>query len=263
MERNDLLLPYRELAGLRDRFQAGGDKITLGSYLAGEQYGAERAPRILVVGRALNGWLDTFCDRDAKTTLALWETQEKTGVPMPYRTVWDAAAKAYVPAPVSRCRGLGWVDTYLASGNGDRKRKTADTPFWRAARAAAERLLSLSPDEGDAFYRHIAWTNLFKACPARGGNPQGELWLRQIGVCREILKREAEILMPTHILVIAQANTNDTTRENEWIAPFEPTLRTLAAQGIRVVSMHRPEFRRWTEVEKELDTLLTPVQAGT
>lgn len=137
MERNDLLLPYRELAGLRDRFQAGGDKITLGSYLAGEQYGAERAPRMLVVGRALNGWLDTFCDRDAKTTLALWETQEKTGVPMPYRTVWDAAVKAYVPAPVSRCRGLGWVDTYLASGNGDRKRKTADTPFWRAARAAA------------------------------------------------------------------------------------------------------------------------------
>ena len=79
MERKDMLLNYQRLSELRDSFQTEDDKITIASYLVGEKYYDEKNPRLLVIGRALNGWLEEFNDHDAKTTLDLWEKHEKNG----------------------------------------------------------------------------------------------------------------------------------------------------------------------------------------
>lgn len=255
MERNDLLLNYQELTELRDSFQTNNDKITIASYLVGEKYYDVKKPRLLVIGRALNGWLEEFNDHDAKGTLNLWEKHEKVGNAMDKRYIWDYASKSYITAPLSNCKGLEWVDTYIEKGKRKKKYKTANTPFWRAARTAVEQLYTFSKSTSNDFYKYIAWTNLFKACPQSGGNPQGDLWYNQTCVCNEILKQEIKILEPTHILVVAKTNTKDEKRENEWIAPFVQTLNDFEKQGIKVVCIHRPEFQKWEDIEKEIGEL--------
>ena len=96
---------------------------------------------------------------------------------------------------------------------------------------------------------------MFKACPQSGGNPQGDLWYHQTGICNEILRQEIKILKPTHILVIAKTNTNDEKRKKEWISPFEQTLNEFEKQGIKVVCIRRPEFQKWEDIEKEIGEL--------
>ena len=255
MKRKDMLLNYQELAKLRDGFQTKDDKITIASYLVGEKYYDAKKPRLLVIGRALNGWLEEFNDHDAETTLNLWEKHEKIGSAMDKRYIWDCATKSYVTAPLSNCKGLGWVDTYIEKGKRNKKYKTSNTPFWRAARTAVEQLYAFPKDPSNDFYKYIAWTNLFKACPQSGGNPQGDLWYNQIGICNEILKQEIKILDPTHILVVAKTKTKDENRKNEWIVPFAQTLSEFEKQGIKVICIHRPEFQKWTAIEKEIEKL--------
>ena len=174
---------------------------------------------------------------------------------MKSRFVWNTETRSYEKISQQQCRGLAWVETYLRYQNDAtgklRHQKTGSTPFWTAARYAAE-CLGIKDDYTSA----IAWTNLFKACPQNGGNPRGALWQEQIEVCNEILKQEIEILTPTHILVVAKTNTSDSLRENEWIAPFEATLKEFSEKGITVGCIHRPEFRAQKDVEKEIDALM-------
>ena len=117
----DMLLNYQGLSELRDSFQTEDDKITIASYLVGEKYYDAKNPRLLVIGRALNGWLEEFNDHDAKTTLDFWEKHEKTGNAMDKRYIWDYSSKSYVTAPLNNCKGLEWVDTYIENGKRNRK----------------------------------------------------------------------------------------------------------------------------------------------
>lgn len=254
MKRYDLLPFYEELVKIRDRHVGKFGDISLASYLAGEDYFKKDAPKLLVIGRALNGWPKAFSQLDAYSTLDSWENHEKYGSRMPGRSIWDTETKKYTEAPSGVCRALGWVtNTYIASEGKKRATVTARVPFWRAARRAYATVSGIAYEDAEAFYRHIAWTNLFKACPQSGGNPRGELWYDQIDICRDVLKREIEILEPTHVLVVALTNTDNKERESEWVVPFDGVFSGL--KKTKTVYIHRPELRKASSVALEISQL--------
>jgi hypothetical protein len=224
--------------------------ITVSSYLTGEKFFQQSNPRLLVIGRALNGWPLAFND------LEKWEKHNTIGTVLESRTL-----KSNEKVTAEDCKGLGWVNTYIKKSESSKRRYlTANTPFWKAAREATITVHPSLSEQSHDFYQYIAWTNLYKAAPQSGGNPSDALCKKQQKVCNDILRQEIQILNPTHILIIAKSNSTDKTRENLWIAPFEQVLREISkieinGTRIKIVCIHRPEFQCWSSIKKEISAL--------
>ena len=107
-------------------------------------------------------------------------------------------------------------------------------------------------ENAEDFYKKIAWSNLFKLSPTNGGNPKGAIWDEQIKYCKSILEKEIEILNPTHILIVAKTNIkNENKTEDAWWSPFSDIL-TNVDKNIKIAIIHRPEQRKFGEIEEEI-----------
>ena len=247
MKRLDLLNEYYDLLHLKENKQ----DYVCASFLKGINYDVQDC-RLLLIGRALNGWIEKFSkENNAEELLKLWQKHEENGNTMEYRCYWNKDSKQYEDVTEGEySKGLTWVNTYIPKGN--RHYLTAKKAFWKCGKYA---LAFLTTNENaEDFYKKIAWTNLFKLSPTSGGNPEGAIWNEQIKYCKSILEKEIEILNPTHILIVAKTNIkNENKNEDAWWSPFSDILENAKVdKNIKIAIIHRPEQRKFGEIEEEI-----------
>ncbi len=180
--------------GLIDR--SDKDKLTLSHAYCGSKYfDKDTKHKIMVVGRAMNGWL-TFSNEDTKTDViemlfAEDKCDNKEKGPKPFCDVVNSCGNWYKDE-----NGVQKLYFYARSS------------FWRLIRNL---LVQFGEEEKapDCFYSHkkdwhqkIVWSNLYKVSPASSGNPTNDLIRSQIDKCVEILKTEIELYKPEYILFV-------------------------------------------------------------
>ncbi len=139
--------------------------------------------RLMVVGRAVNGWIDQL------TLEALRSPQGPEAAAARMRRT----AEGDGPSP------MGWVCSMWGNPGGY---STARSAFWRFVRRA---LAHLDPDSiHDPWWSNrLAWSNLAKLAPWGGGNPGGALLDIQRRHGPGLLAAEVAALRPEVVLVLA------------------------------------------------------------
>jgi len=265
MNRNDLLAGY--VALIHDMIHAkgvrGGRSLTVGMYVRGEQYHVQEK-RLLVIGRALNGWdakdivwetstTDISPSEKAMQILRHWHDQET-------RPDWNGKTDRFYdraqtkPVPESECVALEWIHSYYRGNGAHGLVKTSESPFWRYAGMIAQTLLDT---QDDSWSKKIAWTNLYKVAPAKEGNPSHALCKKQLPSCKQILEEELRILKPTHILVIARTrhrgNIIDPPDTDYWTKNFYDVFEKYqggANHPVYISYAARPEFATREQFDK-------------
>jgi hypothetical protein len=160
--------------------------------------GATYNGELLVVGRAVNRWENSFTTADL-------------GVPeRRYAIASELEAGRQDPGK------LAWV----ANQWGTREEyNPARSAFWRVIRRVQDGLgLSVSRE----WSSDLAWSNLYRVAPSDGGNPPASLMRVQHRACSDLLVREIEELVPRRILFLTGA---------DWFSPFAGTLGLVAKAG--------------------------------
>ena len=194
--------------------------------------------RLLVVGRATNGWSSLPC-----------ETPQEFG---------DEANWKFNEV------GFQWIvnpedDFYALHNKPDKEEKTyylKSSSFWRVAYRI---WCGLSDSNGEGFIKRIAWTNLYKLAPKDKGNPTNKMCKQQFEACKEILAAEIQAYKPTHILIMTaydwyhdfSALFEDSQRRDSNI--FVEATAKIEVEGklVPVVITCRPEGRKEEAFTKE------------
>ena len=149
---------------------------------------------LLVIGRSVNGWIESWTARELRQPDIRRSAVE--------RMRSDAE-------PPDRCR-MQWV-TDLAGPNA--VYNTNLSAFWRVLRRIV--LSEPRPELDDARWSsRLAWTNLYKVSPAAGWNPGADLQRAQRRSAIELLNLEVERLAPRRVLALTGG----------WIGPFSDGL---------------------------------------
>lgn len=155
-------------------------KLCVVPHLVGKLYGHSKL-RLMVVGRAVNGWEDVEFSKCASVEAAV------------------ALVKAmHDSRDFSRIvdKGKGQKDWYLFSRSA----------FWRLIHnvlvAFGEGTSDCWYDDQQQWQEKVLWSNLYKVAPRDGGNPDEPLQKLQYQKCVEILKEEIATYKPTHILFV-------------------------------------------------------------
>lgn len=154
----------------------------------GRRYDGE----LLLVGRAVNGWVD------------LWDVGAGTD---PVELA--AIARQTGEDGVDGCQ-MGWVLDRWKRGDGDYD--TARSQFWVTAR---EVMIAGHPERESVWPSHLTWSNLAKVSRWTKGNPSWRLRQAQLGLGAELLAREVAELAPRRVLVFAG---------RDWFEPFADAL---------------------------------------
>ena len=240
---------YRELVKKANEInKKANDKVVVSRYLRGDKY-ENSAIKLLVIGRAINGWSNDFIVDNADELLSMWEKQERGELDCLAKTRF--LDKGKTPISLEETKGLEWVKTYIKSNKNYCCTET-QSRFWSVIKATTEALYQNNLKKGE-WTKHIAWTNLAKLAPVSGGNPKGENWRIQKGLAPKILKKELEELKPTHILVIAKTNQKTEPQDDIWVSPFYDVLNEYKERNnIKIAYMYRPEFKGKKEYLKEV-----------
>lgn len=135
---------------------------------AGKNY--LQAPcRILVVGKAVNGWCKGSTDSDIETLFS------PEGI-------------------VNRPDEMIWINKLWQSTQSN-KYNTRKSAFWRVIKGVSTQVC-----QKEDWWNWIAWNNLYKRAPSKGGNPSAKLRKGQLNLCKEILEKEIKFLNPNIII---------------------------------------------------------------
>lgn len=171
--RDSLLRKANEEEGSEDY-----EALTCVPAFVGDNYGGEIRP--MFVGRAVNGW-----NTD-------WSTN-----------VEEAAEQA-----------LNQNCNFDEIRNPDNYKDNKNSyNFNRCAfiQTGIEAIIKQGINREDAWSAFV-WSNLFKVSPAISGNPSGKVQHKQRKICIDILKKEIELLKPTHIIFF----TDEDWLKNTW-----------------------------------------------
>lgn len=169
---------------------------------------------LLLVGRAVNGWIDR------------WDVDEPTDL-----DALLAAARATAEADVDGCP-MGWVlERWKRRDDGY---DSSRSQFWATAR---EIVTSEHPEWQGDWPSHLAWSNLAKISRWTKGNPSSRLRRAQLEVAAEALALEVEELAPRRVLVLAG---------KDWFDPYADRLGLDVEwrQGL-VEGVANDGLRRW------------------
>jgi hypothetical protein len=162
--------------------------------LCGDDYAT--SIRLMVVGRAVNGWEDGWNggwvsaqmaredDRIRLTNFLKTEHEDSLQCPM-----------AWVVKP---------ADSSL-------EYNTRRSAFWRVAHRIHDVTMGVCRD----WSSRLCWTNLYKLAPSAGGNPQSWLCKSQLEHCANLLRIELSAYRPKNVLVFAGS---------DWFQPFAERL---------------------------------------
>ncbi|MGD8486743.1 MAG: hypothetical protein PVH07_08910 [Chloroflexota bacterium] len=199
--------------------------------------GHEYVGRLLVVGRAVNGWIDHT------TVTRLGEA----GGPERFAATIRRTADAEGACPLS------WVTEAWGRRDGYNTKKSA---FWRFAREA---LIRLEPEAAadPRWSGRLAWSNLTKIAPWERGNPPTKLLRLQREYGPRLFAHEVLTYRPENVLV---------TTGRWWFEPFAAELGLdvewraddvgyAQANGTRYLVAPHPQGARRTTLNKVLEAL--------
>lgn len=186
-------------------------ELTLHYFSKGDLYDG----RLMLVGRAVNGWTKSWihgqhCDEESP------------------RIMLEELYKESMEKP------LAWVNYYWGRNEkneqGEKMYNTARSSFWQLARQLLHKLTPEGEWDETRWAEKLAWTNLYKVAPFEGGNPNEPLCRAQLEICREILRYEIEKLKPQKIVFVTDL---------DWFRDFAEVVEQT---GVRYVVCKRPEF---------------------
>lgn len=187
------------------------------SFQWGKNYPFGQNTGLLFVGKAVNGW----GPNDTNVT-NLFDMENPKRI-------------------FARHDQMEWVNNLSGNVKGYNTRKSA---FWRLIKNVSETYYS------EKWYSYIAWTNLYKLAPLKGGNPNGKLQNTQRKYCFDILKKEIEILTPMYVIFLTSGwelpfvkHLNGNEKLNiidtkKW-GKYKTTLTEI--DGIRYIISHHPQ----------------------
>lgn len=139
------------------------------SFQWGKNYSFDQKSGLLFVGKAVNGWIT-----NETNVTRLFDSENSERI-------------------FARHDQMEWVNNLSGNTEGYNTRKSA---FWRLIRKVTEIYYS------EEWYSKIAWTNLYKVAPWKGGNPNGKLQNVQRKHCFDIFRKEIEILSPEYVILL-------------------------------------------------------------
>ena len=161
--------------------------------MRGCRYNESTRTRLMIVGRAVNGWgkgmrtdsADTYaCD-----AVKLFENETRyTSSPNEWK-MKNTGENPYAEYVKKKDSGENELKRYDLS----------KSPFWSASKEVWSRL---SGEDRSDWYEDIVWNNLYKIAPFREGNPSTNLIYAQAETCVDLLKEEIRLLKPTHVLLV-------------------------------------------------------------
>lgn len=157
--------------------------------------GALYSHRLMVVGRATNGWNSGF------SPLELSNSQEKHTECV--KRIADEICN----------HNLQWYADTWGKGKqsgGNEEYDPQRSAFWRVIRETSQQLniVNQAPDKWPSF---LVWSNLYKVAPVKGGNPSEKLCRIQRQDCIALLKHEISLFKPKAIVFLTGYN---------WAKPF-------------------------------------------
>ncbi len=155
------------------------EEITGFLAMTGDLYARE----LMVVGRAVNGWL--------------------RGILPAHLAAPEAAAnyarEVFQSVTAEKGCPMQWVTECWGDEAGDYN--TARSAFWRVIRQTVD-ALEIANAEDAEWPSHLVWSNLYKVAPAVGGNPSSALAATQFQNCLALLNLELETYAPRRVLFL-------------------------------------------------------------
>lgn len=160
---------------ISSKYKGKDKKLCLFNAQVGNQYDK----KLMIVGRAVNGWSNEFTINNINNTELL---------------------SALDTPKTSECP-LKWI---INTSNEDEGYNSNRSAFWRIAKKTA---FHLNPKlSNDSWTSSIVWSNLYKIAPSAGGNPSDSLCDLQFQYCNKILQLEIELYKPKYILFLTGIN---------------------------------------------------------
>lgn len=195
---------YRTVYGEGHRKYVDKD---ISSFVAmrGEDFNKQKDVRLMLVGRATNGWGKTlpvdseesFADKAVPVFQSIdrfqTEWKMKDCLNNPYSEYLDANGE--------------WKKYYLSGSN-----------FWNYTKDIWCKLNHVNNKPN--WYESIVWSNIYKIAPTDSGNPSTNLIYAQAKACIDILKAEIDLLKPTHILLVIDETWLSWTNRNKVMFDF-------------------------------------------
>jgi hypothetical protein len=141
----------------------------------GENFSLDKHTGILFVGKAVNGWVNAETDID----VLFGNSNERI---------------------IARNDQMKWVHDLEGSNEDYNTKKSA---FWRVIKKISNNYFP------SKWYSHVAWSNLCKIAPFKGGNPSDRLYDEQLDSCLKILQKEIEILSPRVVVMFTSGWEKD------------------------------------------------------
>lgn len=165
-----------------------------------EKLNKDGVVRLMVVGRAVNGWgksIDTTsADTYAESAVKLFKKDDR----FKSKDEWNMQGTDSNP-----------YSQYTTKSGEVKKYYLSNSPFWSATK---EVWYGLSGETKADWYEDIVWNNIYKIAPVEEGNPSTNLIYAQAPICVELLKEEIKLLKPTHILLVVDKSWISWTSRN-------------------------------------------------
>ena len=207
---DDILMPIGRAVACRTLRTNG--ELTGFFAMKGERY---RPSGLMVIGRAVNGWVDGICaakltDSAVRNEFAL-KVQERSATP-----------------PDGCSCPMSWVTTQWGATDCYNTKRSA---FWRVIRRVVDGLGIAKANDRD-WSSHLVWSNLYKLSPEAGGNPSSGIMGAQLEGCKKLNALELKTYRPSRLLMLTG---------EDWAEPFLDALRS---EG-RTRGQHVQRTGRW------------------
>lgn len=207
----------------------GNKKLTLQFYSKGKLFDG----KLMIVGRAVNGW-DDECE--------WFHGDYKEALPI------NLVTKAYNK---SLDNPLKWVTDMWGlnkkNENGEKLYNTARSPFWQLTKNVLKHITPEDEWNEENWSSKIIWSNLYKVAPANGGNPNKTLCNLQLDFCKDILNYEIQQNKPKYLLFITG---------HDWFNPFTECIKNIDNYNPKIVVSERPEFKSPIQMAEDISRKL-------
>ena len=147
--------------------------------MKGDQYDTE-SKKLMLVGRATNGWFEMKKDYTGKCTQYIKEATEL----------------------IEKKNRFQWIED--AKKNQEKPYYTEAKPFWNYTRCIWEKLQERERQFG--WYQSILWSNIFPVSFSAERNPSNKLKYAQFHSAKKLLQAQINSFQPTYVLIITDWN---------------------------------------------------------
>ncbi len=177
--------------------------------------GREYSGKLMVVGRAVNGWAEGIAPNQ------LCKDAE--------RLEYARLVYSSVTENMENDCPMSWVTAGWCATTRYNTRRSA---FWRVIRAVVSRLNIADVDDREKpWSSHLVWSNLYKVAPVGGGNPNNSLRTAQFRGCVKLLRWELEKYQPRRILFLTGRCWADPFLEQAWNDRSVPNAHSFVEAG--------------------------------